>query len=133
VGISAYRELEVWKKGVEVVKQTYDLTNKFRREEMYGLTSQMRKAAISIPSNIAEGFGRYHNKENRQFLYVVLGSCAEFETQVTISRELKYIGEKQEADLLEELDHIGRMTSNLIKKLRSGQLCDMRYTQNEIR
>jgi len=68
MGIKSYRELRVWKKGVELVKDTYELTEKFPRQELYGLVSQMRRAAVSIPSNIAEGFRRYHNKEYKQFL-----------------------------------------------------------------
>jgi four helix bundle protein len=77
----------------------------------------MRRSAISIPSNIAEGFKRYHNKEYRQFLYVTLGSCAELETQITIAKELEYISPEKESVLLEKLDHIGRMITNLLKKL----------------
>jgi len=95
----------------------YKLTEKFPKQETYGLISQMRRAAISIPSNVAEGFRRYHNKEYRQFLYISLGSCAELETQVTIAKELEYIAEAREVELLEELDHLCRMISNLIKKL----------------
>ena len=84
---------------------------------MYGLVSQMRRAGISIPSNVVEGFRRYHNKEYKQFLYVSLGSCAELETQTTIAKELEYISEDKEAMILERLDHICRMISNLLKKL----------------
>ena len=117
MGIRSYRELDVWKKGIEVVKETYKMTERFPAEEKYGLVSQMRRSAISIPSNIAEGFRRYHNKEYRQHLYVSSGSCAELETQVTIARELKYIAEREETALLDVLDHIGRMITNLLKKL----------------
>jgi len=81
------------------------------------LTSQIRRSAISVPSNIAEGFRRYHNKEYKQFLYIALGSCAELETQITIAKNLKYITEDKEKELIEKLDHLCRMTSNLIKKL----------------
>ena len=70
-----------------------------------------------MPSNIAEGFRRYHNKEYKQFLYIALGSCAELETQITIAKNLKYINEDKEIELIEKLDHLCRMTSNLIKKL----------------
>jgi len=77
----------------------------------------MRRAAISIPSNVAEGFRRYHNKEYKQFLYISLGSCAELETQITIAKELEYIPNDEEEILLEKLDHLCRMTTNLIKKL----------------
>ncbi len=77
----------------------------------------MRQAAVSIPSNVAEGFRRYHNKEYKQFLYISLGSCAELETQVTIAKELKYLQVSDETVLLEKLDHLCRMTMNLIKRL----------------
>jgi four helix bundle protein len=103
--------------GIELVKDIYKSTEQFPRQETYGLVSQMRRSDVSIPSNVAEGFRRYHNKEYKQFLYISLGSCAELETQITIAKELKYIQEDKEAKLLERLDHICRMISNLLKKL----------------
>ena len=115
--IKTYRDLDIWRAGISLVKGIYRLTEKFPRYEMYGLVSQMRRSAISIPSNIAEGFRRYHNREYRQFLYVSLGSCAELETQLTIAKELQYIQDGKESELLEKLDHICRMISNLSKKL----------------
>ena len=115
--IKEYKDLKIWQKGIEIVSDIYILTKKFPKEELYGLTSQIRRSAISIPSNIAEGFRRYHNKEYRQFLYISLGSCAELETQIAIAKNLKYITEEKEIGLTEKLDHICRMTSNLIKKL----------------
>ncbi len=117
MGIQTYRDLDIWKRAVELVTQIYEVTKRFPREELYGLASQMRRAAISIPSNVAEDFRRLHNKEYKQFLYVSSGSCGELETQVTIARNLSYIDEAQEQALLEKLDHIGRMMTNLIKKL----------------
>ena len=77
----------------------------------------MRRSALSIPSNVAEEFRRDHNKEYKQFLHVLLGSCAELETQITIAKELKYVTGDKGIELLERSDHICRMTSNLIKKL----------------
>ncbi|MFZ0035184.1 MAG: four helix bundle protein [Sedimentisphaerales bacterium] len=115
--IRTYRDLDIWKMGIELVKDIYKSTEQFPRQEMYGLVSQMRRSGVSIPSNVAEGFRRYYNKEYKQFLYVSLGSCAELETQITIAKELKYIQEDKEAELLERLDHICRMISNLFKKL----------------
>ena len=115
--IRTYRDLDIWKVGIQLVKDVYKLTEQFPKQEIYGLVSQMRRAVISLPSNVAEGFRRYHNKEYKQFLYVSLGSCAELETQVTIARELSYISEDKETVLLEKLDHISRMISNLLKKL----------------
>jgi len=109
--------LRIWKIGIEVVKDIYILTKKFPKEELYGLTSQMRRSAISIPSNIAEGFRRYHNKEYRQFLYIALGSCAELETQIIIANELDYINETNKTELIEKIKYICRMTVKLISKL----------------
>ncbi len=115
--IKTYRDLEIWKKGIELVKDIYTLTESFPKQETYSLVAQMRRSALSVPSNAAEGFRRYHNKEYKQFLYILLGSCAELETQITVAKELKYITEDKEVELLERLDHICRMTSNLIKRL----------------
>ena len=115
--IKRFKDLRIWQKGIEIVSDIYLLTKKFPKEELYGLTSQIRRSAISVPSNIAEGFRRYHNKEYKQFLYISLGSCAELETQIAIAKNLKYITEEKEIELTEKLDHICRMTSNLIKKL----------------
>lgn len=115
--IRSYRDLDIWTKGITVVKEMYALTEKSPKQETYGLVSQVRRAAISIPSNVAEGFRRYHNKEYKQFLYISLGSCAELETQITIAKELEYIPQDKEEKLLEKLDHLCRMISNLIKKL----------------
>jgi four helix bundle protein len=117
MGVKRYRDLDIWKKGIELVKDVYKVTEKLPKHEIYGLVSQMRRSAISIPSNVAEGFRRYHNKEYKQFLYVTLGSYAELETQITIAKELDYVKQEIEAVLLEKLDHICRMISNLLKKL----------------
>lgn len=97
--IKNFKDLRIWQKGIEVVKDIYILTKKFPKEELYGLTSQMRRSAVSIPSNIAEGFRRYHNKEYKQFLYITLGSCAELETQIIIANELDYINETNKTEL----------------------------------
>jgi len=95
--IRTYRDLDIWKVSIQLVKDVYKLTEQFPKQEVYGLVSQMRRASVSIPSNVAEGFRRYHNKEYKQFLYVSLGSCAELETQATIAKELEYISEKKKA------------------------------------
>ena len=115
--IRTYRDLDIWKLGIQLVKDVYELTEQFPKHEVYGLVSQMRRAGVSIPSNVAEGFRRYHNKEYKQFLYISLGSCAELETQTTIAKELTYISEGKETALLEKLHHLSRMISNLLKKL----------------
>ena len=103
--------------GTELVKKVYKISSKFPKDELYGLISQMRRSAISIPSNVAEGFRRQHNNEFKQFLYISLGSCAELETQTIIAKELGYIDSNQTSKLTENLDYICRMTSNLIKTL----------------
>lgn len=115
--IRNFRDLNVWKKGIEIVKEVYRTVNSFPKQEFYGLSSQMQRCAVSIPSNIAEGFSGFHNKEYKQFLYIALGSCAELETQTQIAVELKYINEGLKNSLMEKLDHEGRMLRNLIKKL----------------
>jgi len=115
--IKNFQDLRIWQIGIEVVKNIYILTKKFPKEELYGLTSQMRRSAISIPSNIAEGFRRYHNKEYKQFLYIALGSCAELETQIIIASELEYINETNKTELIEKIKYICRMTVKLINKL----------------
>jgi four helix bundle protein len=78
--IRNFRQLDIWKKGIEIVKDVYKTVNESPKQELYGLTAQMQRSSVSIPSNIAEGFNRFHNKEYKQFLYVALGSCAELET-----------------------------------------------------
>ncbi|MBI5934372.1 MAG: four helix bundle protein [Chloroflexi bacterium] len=88
--VRSYRELKVWQKGIELVKLVYGLTQGFPKSEIYGLASQMQRAAVSVPSNIAEGQGRQHTGEFRQFLYIALGSAAELDTQLIVAVELGY-------------------------------------------
>lgn len=115
--ITSYKYLDIWKLGKEIVKLIYHMTSKFPPRENFSLSQQMRKAAISIPSNVAEGFNRYHNKEYRQFLFIALGSCAELETQVEISLDLEYIDPETFKTINEKLNHETRMLRNLIKRL----------------
>ena len=115
--IKSFKDLEIWKRGIALVEEIYEQTRSFPKEELYGLTSQLRRAAVSIPSNISEGFARFHNKEYRQFLYTSLGSCAELTTQLIIASRLKYLVDEKADKLLREIDEISRMTMVLIKKL----------------
>jgi len=115
--IKNFRDLDVWKMGIEIVKDVYMTVDAFPKRECYGLVSQMQRSSVSIPSNISEGFNRFHNKEYRQFLYMALGSCAELETQIEIAQELKYINQQKKDSLLEKVDHESRMLRNLIKRL----------------
>ena len=115
--IKSFKELEIWKKGIELVKEIYALTENFPSAEVYGLTSQMRRCSISIPSNVAEGFKRRHAKEFKQFLNIALGSLAELETQIIIAEELHYSFNGKEALISELIDHLNRMIVSLSKKL----------------
>jgi len=117
MAIRSSRDLDVWVLGKRIVVEMYATTKGFPKEETYGLSAQMRRAAVSIPSNIAEGFNRQHNKEYRQFLHVALGSCGELETQVEVSKDLGYLGEEERARIVEQLDHEGRMLRRLISKI----------------
>ena len=117
--IRDFRDLNVWKKGIEIVKDVYKMTEQLPKQEFYGLVSQMQRSAVSIPSNIAEGFNRFHNKEYKQFLYIALGSCAELETQVEVALELKYISNEKKKDILAKIDYESRMLTNLVKKIDS--------------
>jgi len=118
--IKNYKDLDIWKRSIALVEDIYRLTKSFPKEELYGLTSQMRRAAVSIPSNIAEGFTRFHNKEYRQFLYIALGSCSELSTQIIIAFRLKYFDNNKIEQLLNEIDEICRMTMSLIKKINTN-------------
>lgn len=115
--IKSFKQLFIWQKGVDIVKEVYRLSRDFPREELYGLTMQMRRAGISIPSNVAEGFKRNHNKEYRQFLHIALGSAAELETQLIVAQELGFLAEENLNGLLDKLDHLSRMISSLLNKL----------------
>lgn len=115
--IKSYRDLAIWKLGKELVTDIYRLTVNFPKSEFYGMVSQLRRAAVSVPSNIAEGFNRYQNNEYRRFLYISLGSCAEIETQIEICYDLKYIQQRDKEVILEKIDHESKMIMSLIKKL----------------
>jgi four helix bundle protein len=102
---------------MKLVEEIYNLTRSFPKDEIYGLTGQLRRAAVSIPSNIAEGFSRFHNKEYRQFLYMSLGSCAELITQLIIASRMQYAPEKIIDAMIDETEQISKMTMSLIKCL----------------
>jgi len=112
-----FKDLKMWQKGIEIVKSIYTLTKKFPKEELYGLTSQMRRSSVSIPSNIAEGFKRSHNKEFKQFLHITLDSLAELETQLIIAKELGYIKDNELDYIGEKIDHEAKMVTSYLNKL----------------
>ena len=109
--------LNIWQKDIDLVMLVYRVTGQFPETERYGLSAQMRRASVSVPSNVAEGFRRGRSKEFKQFLNISLGSLAELETQIVIAEGLRYLDERAEADLLEHIDHTSRMISSLIKRL----------------
>ncbi len=112
-----HKDLDIWKNGIEFVQNIYKITANFPKDELYGLTSQMRKASISYPSNIAEGAARFSKKEYIQFLYYALGSLSEIETQLVIALRLNYI--EKEVSLLNEIEVLRKMTLNFIKYLKN--------------
>jgi four helix bundle protein len=117
--LKSYRELIVWQKAVELVVESYRATASFLKAEAYGLTSQIRREAASIPANIAEGYGRGSRKENLQFLIVAQGSPKELETHFIIAEKLNYLTEAQVIHILSQTEEIGRMLRSLIRKLRT--------------
>ncbi len=111
-----YKNLEVWKRSVELATQIYSLTDHYPKEEKYGLVSQIRRCSVSISSNIAEGAGRGSDKEFKLFLNYALESCFELETQLLISINLGLIAEEIQKDVLNELTEMQKMIYSLIKK-----------------
>ncbi|WP_212895187.1 four helix bundle protein [Capnocytophaga canis] len=114
--ISSYKELVVWQKSIALVKKVYALLRSFPEEERFGLTSQIRRSAISVPLNIAEGFGRGSSKSFLQFLYVSRGFLYELETQLYIAKDLNFISDNQEIENL--ISEIGKMLNSMIQKLK---------------
>jgi four helix bundle protein len=115
--MKTHKNLQVWQKSIAFVTAIYELTRSFPKEEIYCIVSQLRRAAISIPSNIAEGSARKNTKEFMQFLYVSLGSAAELETQLIISMNLGYINENNANAFQNELEEIIKMLTGLIRSL----------------
>jgi four helix bundle protein len=115
--IKSYRDLRVWQRSVDFAAQLYQTTATFPQSEMYGLTNQMRRASVSIASNIAEGHAR-PTKDYARFLAIALGSLNELETQLEISRRVGYLSDDAHATLTPELEIIGKQIINLRKTLR---------------
>src|SRR5713226_9647666 len=116
--LKSYRDLLVWQKAIELAILIYRLSEGFPRTEIYGLTSQIRRASVSVPSNIAEGYGRGSRKEYLQFLLVSQGSLKELETQTILSQRLNYATTAQADRILSESEVVGKMPGSLIRSLR---------------
>jgi four helix bundle protein len=110
-----YTELDVWKKARSFASTIYLLTSKFPKEEIYGLTSQLRRCAVSIPSNIAEGSGRQHVKETIHFLTIARGSLYELETQLYISKDVAMISDEQLDICLKEIEGLGKLINGYMR------------------
>lgn len=117
--MKSFKDLDVWNKGIDFVAEIYKLTSRFPKDELYGLVSQMRRAAVSIPSNIAEGQGRRNAKEFIQFLYIAKGSLAEIETQLIICQRLYYLDESPM--LFDDIKRLRTMLVGLINALNKKQ------------
>lgn len=112
-----YKKMNVWEKSYKFGIHIYSITKPFPKEEMYGLTSQLRRAAISIPSNIAEGSRKSTQKDFRSFLYNAYGSGAEMEVQIMFAKDLGYITPQMCTSLLNELSEVMKMLNSLIQKI----------------
>jgi four helix bundle protein len=117
---NSYKDLLVWQKSIDLVSRIYKLTEKFPKSEMYGLSSQMQRAAVAIPSNIAEGQRRSHKKEFIQFLHISYGSGAELETQLEICKRLYKIENSEYTDIVLNLEIIMKMLNSLIGSLKNS-------------
>lgn len=115
--IRSYRDLEVWKKAMDLVIECYKITKKFPKTEIYGLTSQLQRVAVSIPSNIAEGHQRQHSKEFLQHLSIAYASIAELETDIEIAKRLNYINKDQSNNVFTKASEIARMINGLRKSI----------------
>ncbi|KYC51208.1 MAG: hypothetical protein AMQ22_01344 [Candidatus Methanofastidiosum methylothiophilum] len=116
--ISSYRDLEVWKRAMSLVTDVYRVTQAFPKDEMYGLTSQARRAASSVPANIAEGWGRNMTGECVQFLRIARGSLLELETHITIAENLGYVSHEASSQVGNRTEEIGKMLYALIASVQ---------------
>ncbi len=116
---STFQDLRVWQDAMELVEEIYRATFEFPKHELYGLVSQMRRAAVSVPSNVAEGKGHHSDPEFLRFLFHARGSLLELQTQILIARRLQYLSEEKAVELCRRSDDIGRLLTALINRFRS--------------
>ncbi|MBI2196135.1 four helix bundle protein [Candidatus Daviesbacteria bacterium] len=117
--LTSYQQLTVWQKAFDLSIKIFRITNKFPKSELYGLVSQMRRCAVSIPSNIAEGYSRGYRQEYLQFLRTAFASGAELETQVLIAKELNFLNVQDFEDISNLLTEVQKMLNKLISSLKS--------------
>lgn len=130
--IVSYKDLDVWKQARVLVKVIYQLTSKFPRDEQYGLVNQLRRAAVSVPSNIAEGCGRNHKKDSTQFFYISRGSLYEIETQLIVSTDLQLISEDELKRVLEHVTRCTMLINGFINYFQKHADNEKRTTANEL-
>jgi len=116
-----FKKLKVWEKSHHLALKVYGVTAKFPREELYGLTSQMRRSSISIPTNIAEGCGRNRDTELNRFFEIAMGSASELEYLVLLARDLNFLGKEECDTLMNEITEIKRMLASFIQKLKTDR------------
>jgi four helix bundle protein len=129
--LTGHKDLDVWKKSMALVLDVYKSTQNFPTHELYGLTSQMRRSAVSIPSNIAEGAARNSEKEFIRFLYISLGSLAELETQLIIAHELKYLQDGFEHKIIAIKKMLNGLIAALYKRSYMVHEGEINYEINE--
>lgn len=117
--VNSYRDLIVWQKAMDLVVLVYELSSHFPRDEIFGLTAQLRKAAVSVPSNIAEGQARWSTKEFLHHMSIALGSTAEVDTQILVSIRLRYVSQDQASKALDLAAQVGKMINGLANSLES--------------
>ncbi len=118
--IESYRDLNVWQRTMSLAAMTYELTRKFPREEIFGIIQQLRRAAVSVPANIAEGYGRNSTADYVRFLHIAQGSLKEWETLLLLARQIGICAETESESLLRESTITGKMLHTLIGKLRKS-------------
>ena len=128
---STFRDLRVWQDAMKLASNTYRITAGFPKHELYGLSQQMRRAAVSVPSNIAEGKGHHSNRGFASFLFHARGSLLELQTQIEIAKDLNYLPEHDAESLLSEATTVGKSLSGLINSLDVGSANDQRPRTND--
>jgi four helix bundle protein len=121
MSISSYRDLVAWQKAVDLVVEVYKATKGYPQEERFGLALQMRRAVVSIPSNLAEGQGRSTRKDYVHFLHIARGSIQELETQIIVSEKLEFLSKETRDALLALIGEVGRLVNGLIRSLSSPE------------